>query len=649
MNRRHACLLGLTVLAVAVVWTPSDARQEVANPQRVSDVIVLARNGDPDAQVTLGGWYFNGGRGVRLDAREGLMWWRLAAEQGHLPAQNGLGGRYYDGRGVVRDEAEAVRWYRMAAEQGDPESVAWLHQVAEQGSSVAQVNLTAMYATGFAEVVRQIASQHAVDPVRWYQMAATQGDAEALSWVRQAARKGLPDAQVALGGMYATGRGVLKNDGQAVRWFLRASEQGNAIAQDSLRLTADQGATAAVGWLRQAAEGGQLDAQVNLADMYATGRGVVQDDGEAVRWFRLAAEKGHGPSMTALAGRYLNGRGVPLDVIEGMRWYRMAAERGNVEVLEFLRTTAAGPVHGNIDAQVALGELYFSGRGVLRDPTEAVRWYRMAAQEGYVPAQVGLADRYFFGRGIAKDLEEAARWYRMAAQEGDVEALRWLRRTADGDGPGQLEAAVNLGGMYSTGLGGVVQDEAEAIRWYHRAAEQGYLPAQLRMGEMYAAGRGTRQDVVEALVWYRRAAEQGDANAQYNLGVAYETGRGVTQDAAEAVRWFRPAAEQGSASAQFALGDMYTRGVGIVQDNVTAYMWLSLAASQEAPLAKQRRTATGVFDRVTEWVIRRVSRRPTYELTSANTVRDEVADRMTPTQITEAQQLVREWEVAHSR
>ena len=166
---------------------------------------------------------------------------------------------------------------------------------------------------------------------------------------------------------------------------------------------------------------------------------------------------------------------------------------------------------------------------------------------------------------------------------------------------------------------------------------------------MYAAGRGVLPDEVKALVWFRRAAEQGDANAQYNLGVAYETGRGVTQDAAEAVRWFRTAAERGSASAQFALGDLYTRGAGVAQDNVTAYMWLSLAASQEAPLAKQRRTATGVFDRVTEWVMRRVSRRPTYELTSANTVRDELADRMTSTQITEAQRLAREWEVAHLR
>ena len=94
---------------------------------------------------------------------------------------------------------------------------------------------------------------------------------------------------------------------------------------------------------------------------------------------------------------------------------------------------------------------------------------------------------------------------------------------------------------------------------------------------------------------------------------------------------------------------MYARGAGVAQDTVIAYMWLSLAASQEAPLANQRRTATGVIDRVTEWFMRRVSRRPTYELTSATTVRDEVADRMTSAQITEAQRLAREWEALHQR
>jgi TPR repeat protein len=45
------------------------------------------------------------------------------------------------------------------------------------------------------------------------------------------------------------------------------------------------------------------------------------------------------------------------------------------------------------------------------------------------------------------------------------------------------------------------------------------------------------QDYAEAARWYRKAAEQGNAIAQTNLGTMYFQGQGVPQDYAEAVRW----------------------------------------------------------------------------------------------------------------
>ena len=60
-------------------------------------------------------------------------------------------------------------------------------------------------------------------------------------------------------------------------------------------------------------------------------------------------------------------------------------------------------------------------------------------------------------------------------------------------------------------------------------------------------GEGVAKDAAEAVKWYRKAAEQGFAAAQYNLGVCYYSGEGVAKDAAEAVKWFRKAAEQGFA------------------------------------------------------------------------------------------------------
>ena len=50
-----------------------------------------------------------------------------------------------------------------------------------------------------------------------------------------------------------------------------------------------------------------------------------------------------------------------------------------------------------------------------------------------------------------------------------------------------------------------------------------YTSAQFNLGAMYGTGRGVPQDDAEAVRWYRLAAEQGNADAQFNLGVVYRT------------------------------------------------------------------------------------------------------------------------------
>ena len=135
-------------------------------------------------------------------------------------------------------------------------------------------------------------------------------------------------------------------------------------------------------------------------------------------------------------------------------------------------------------------------------------------------AQYELGFRYATGRGVQRDDAEALRWFRRAAEQEDASAQTYL------------------GFMYVNGRGGVQQDDAEALRWFRRAAEQEDASAQTYLGFMYVNGRGVQQDDAEALRWFRQAAEQGNPTAQTNLGVMYENGRGVQQDDAEALRWF---------------------------------------------------------------------------------------------------------------
>lgn len=61
-------------------------------------------------------------------------------------------------------------------------------------------------------------------------------DDQAAYWFRKAAEQGYPEAQYALGNLYAEGRGVPQDDTEAVRWFREAAEQGHAAAQVSLGL-----------------------------------------------------------------------------------------------------------------------------------------------------------------------------------------------------------------------------------------------------------------------------------------------------------------------------------------------------------------------------------------------------------------------------
>jgi TPR repeat protein len=196
-----------------------------------------------------------------------------------------------------------------------------------------------------------------------------------------------------------------------------------------------------------------------------------------------------------------------------------------------------------------------------------------------------------------------------ALERGDyAAALTLLRPLAE---EGDAAAQYHLGLMFYKGHG-VPLDTVEGVGWIRSAAEQGLAIAQFVLGSRYYAGEGVPQDYAEAARWWRQAADQGLAGAQVLLGLSYRSGAGVKKDDGEAVRWFRRAADQNDAVAQYMLGIEYADGAKAVpQDDVLAFMWFNLAAAQGHPDAK---------DAV-----------------------DQLARRMTPEQIAEAQRLVREW------
>jgi TPR repeat protein len=91
--------------------------------------------------------------------------------------------------------------------------------------------------------------------------------------------------------------------------------------------------------------------------------------------------------------------------------------------------------------------------------SEAMRWYRLAADQGVIGALDEIGKLYKLGRGVPEDDAEAMRWYRLAAAQGVPDA-EW-----------------NIGMFYVNGSGGVATDMAEARTWMNKAATHGSGPA----------------------------------------------------------------------------------------------------------------------------------------------------------------------------
>lgn len=368
------------------------------------------------------------------------------------------------------------------------------------------------------------------------------------------------------------------------------------------------------------AEAGDPAAMVELGVHYfsAGGEGGFA---RAVALFRAAADKGYAPGMTWLGrafewGSTFAGSDSDENMDEAERWYRKAADAGDP------------------DAMFTLGGL--SERGAFRrvaPPTteqfdletrEAVVWYRMAAQHGWAPAMRKLAELYEKGDGVPKDPVEAVRWYRLAAEAGDWEGMAVLSRMLeDGEGVGRDAAQANLWAeratagwlqdlrmdasygstsamikiaqIYNQGHPGVPKDDAEAMRWYRMAADQGDRDAMWEMEKAYDEGRGVPRDPIEARRWEdkiiadRRAeriamAEEGDITTLRDLALEAlkgedAAGQPTEKSPDEALRWLKLGAEKGDQWSMLMLSRLYAQDDFAGKDPVTANLWADRLAA----------------------------------------------------------------------
>jgi TPR repeat protein len=310
----------------------------------------LAKQGNASAQFNLGIMY-DIGRGVPQDDKTAVKWYKLSAKQGFFPAQTSLGVMYSNGRGVPKDYKTALNWYRLAAKQGYagaqyylgvmyangqgvpqdyPAAVKWWTLSAKKGNGGAQKKLGDMYEKGKGVLQDYPAA------VKWWTLAS-QSRFLLKNWeqtkIHARGKNGgqmhnsllssinLLSAQYKLGVMYDKGRGVIKNDKTAVKWYELSAKQGFFPAQTRLGVMYSNGRgvpkdyKTAVKWYRLAIKhGGLIDDSKyqrnlsdfhdlpnpynNLGEMYEKGQGVIQDYVSAHMLFNIAASSGFSTAVT---------------------------------------------------------------------------------------------------------------------------------------------------------------------------------------------------------------------------------------------------------------------------------------------------------------------------------------------------------------
>ena len=153
---------------------------------------------------------------------------------------------------------------------------------------------------------------------------------------------------------------------------------------------------------------------------------LVGDYAKAINQFEPLAADGNAKAQLALALMYETGRGVAQNLTVAELWYRSAAEQGHAT------------------AQAHLARMHFRGSGVSQDYTEASKWYRKNAEQGRPDSQFNLGGMYEQGLGVERDYVQAYAWLAMAARGGSDDARDYLQQMSMQMGDEAIAAAQTL-------------------------------------------------------------------------------------------------------------------------------------------------------------------------------------------------------------
>lgn len=198
--------------------------------------------------------------------------------------------------------------------------------------------------------------------------------------------------------------------------------------------------------------------------------------------------------------------------------------------------------NGDACSQFNMGYLHYTQQ----EYEKAEKWYAKAAEQGISRAAFEIA-MFYRDNLLPGGQEPRMRWLQQAAEQGLAMAQAEL-------GSALLETQQNGNELFI------------AMQWLEKAATQGHAQAQYLLGEQYWSDNHTTLDVsispdgdelfqrydsndAKALYWLCKGAQNGNEFAQYSLSDAYSRGRGMPVDQLQSRLWLEKAAAGGDPDA----------------------------------------------------------------------------------------------------
>lgn len=228
--------------------------------------------------------------------------------------------------------------------------------------------------------------------------------------------------------------------------------------------------------------------------------------------------------------------------------------------------------------------------------THASRWHMLASQRGSAFSSFTLGLMYAEGWGVLRDLTEAQRYFEIGAQQ-DTQGYGALRRALYGfwDGSSSfmhecrpLPCRLTMMCLLAAGRCGHVGAQFILGQVFEQGVPPPEVPLPMVSSEevkrQYADEVERTPDLAEAAFWYRKAAQSGHAEAMLKLAKALAEGTGISANWGEAVEWGVRSALIGNVEAMLWLAESALSQQGGLSSNQAAH-WLDAAVAADAGVA----------------------------------------------------------------